>query len=146
MWFCFQRARHSRNPASRSGALSPGYSAESIVRGHGRQDGRQPPSGPTRSIQEDDDFATRHRGINKGDDRRNGKAFHDRGVEGVGRFLWLACREIGDAKVRRLYGGHNADDGSRDNESAGKGEPIDAESITALGPIGDLLDVESILK
>jgi hypothetical protein len=102
--------------------------AESTVRGHGRASA----AGPTRSIQEAHDFATRHRGINQSDDRRDGEAFHHRGVEGIGRFLWLTCREIRDAKVRRLHGGHHADDGSRDNESAGKAEPINAQSITEI--------------
>jgi len=41
-----------------------------------------------------------------------------------------ACREIGDARIRGLYGGPNADHASRDDESAGK-----AQSIAALGSI-----------
>src|SRR5205814_3279983 len=116
----------------RGGALPPGYSAQSIVRGHGRQDVRESATGPTRSIQEAHDFATRHRGTNQSDDRLNGEAFHHRGVESTGRFLRFARREIRDAKVRRLYGGHHAGDGSRDNESAGKAEPIDAESVAEI--------------
>ena len=79
-------------------------------------------------ISEADDFATRHRGINQGDDRLDGEAFHHRGVESTGRFLRFARREICDAKVRRLHGGHHAGDGGRNNESPGKAEPIASES------------------
>ncbi len=87
----------------------------------------------TRTIQEADDFPARHRGINQSDDRLNGEAFHDRGVESAGRFLRFARREICDAKVRRLHGGHHAGDRGRDNESASKGEPVTPESIAEIG-------------
>ena len=70
--------------------------------------------------------------LTKSDDRLDGEAFHHRGVESAGRFLRFARREICDAKVRRLHGGHHADDGGRDNESAGKGEPIASESIAEM--------------
>ncbi len=71
--------------------------------------------------------------LNEGHDRLHGKEFHHRGIEGIGRFLWLARGEIGDAKVRRLHGRHHAGNGGRDNESTGEAEPITSQSIAEIG-------------
>src|SRR5438094_6099147 len=61
-----------------------------------------------RAIQENNDYTGGYCRIIQSDDRCDGKKFHNRRAESVGRFLRLACRKIGDAKIWCLHGGHHA--------------------------------------